>query len=109
MVRYNEEILKMSRSFKKHFGHYQTVNVDPKSGKKFTSKRLRQVIREKLFNFFKFEDDEQIFGNLMDRNRGHKGSKNFNDAWNYFGDGWVNIRKIYEWMEERGIWKWKGK
>ena len=74
----------MSRSIKKHMGHYSLVNVHSVAGKKITSRKLRKRVRVLLRKM----GEDFDFHHKLDKTRGNKGSRDWGYGWEFFGDGY---------------------
>jgi len=77
----------LSKSFRKPT-FFVTLNKDPAKGKKFTTRKLRAMEKQKenmALNSIEFDDF--FLQDLRDRNRGYGGSTSRDRGWDYFGDG----------------------
>ena len=96
----------MSRSRKNFHCGYTAYGARPKKGKVETSRRLRRIVRQKLF----YKIEEFDFAHPQDKIRGSKGSRSDDFGWDFFGDGfyvyfpgtfWYNEHKNDEWFIRR--------
>lgn len=77
----------MSRSIKKHMGHYFLCSVHSALGKRRTSRSIRRRARRLLRKM----GEDFDYADILDRNRGSKGSKDADWGWGFFGDGYYHI------------------
>jgi hypothetical protein len=96
----------MSKSYRKP-AYFQTVKVDTKTGKKETTRAIRNLEKyQKYKALYDYFFDDFFINDIRDRNRGYGGSTSTDYGWSFFGDG--KIKPAYNRKEDfRGEHTWR--